>query len=71
VSVRELVDAIAQAAGKTDVRPQLAAARAGKVHRSCLDVSLARAELGLPAPTPLVDVLSATLRWLQEAALSP
>ena len=65
VSVRELVDALARAAGSSDVRPRFAAARPGEVHRSCLDVSRARAELGLPAATPLVDGLAATLRWLQ------
>lgn len=72
MSVLELVDAIASAAETDDVRPRFAAARPREVHRSCLDVGLARAELGLPAATPLVEGLAATLRWLQgAAALSP
>ena len=39
--------------------------RAGEVLRSCLDVTLARAELGLPEPTPLTDGLRATLDWVR------
>lgn len=67
VSVLELVVAVAQAAGvdPADFAPQLHPARAGEVLRSCLDVSLARAELGLAAPTPLTDGLRATLAWVR------
>ena len=67
MSVRELVDAIAAAAGRPEISPRFAPARAGEVHRSCLDVGLARAELGLRSATPLVDGLTATMAWLQES----
>jgi UDP-glucose 4-epimerase len=66
VSVLELVDAVAAAAGVAPERfaPELAPARAGEVLRSCLDVSRARAELDLPPTTPLEQGLRATLNWV-------
>ncbi len=70
VDILELVDAVARAA---DVDPAAFApehqpARAGEVLRSCLDVTLARTELGLPAPTPLTDGLRATLDWVRSVS---
>lgn len=67
VSVLELIDAVAQAAGvdPADFAPDLRPARAGEVLRSCLDVSLARTDLGLPTPTPLTEGLRATLDWVR------
>jgi UDP-glucose 4-epimerase len=41
------------------------------VLRSCLDVSRARAELGLPEPTGLTDGLRATLDWVRTLAREP
>jgi UDP-glucose 4-epimerase len=66
VSVLELIGAVAEAAGvdPADFAPELAPARAGEVPRSCLDVSRARADLGLGEPTPLADGLRATLDWV-------
>ena len=68
VSVLELVAAIAAAAGvdPADFAPILQPARPGELHRSCLDVRRARAELGIPEPTPLVEGLAATLAWVRE-----
>ena len=70
VDLLELIDAVAVAAG---VAPEAFAARfeperAGEVRRSCLDVTRARAELGLGAPTPLTDGLRATLDWVRTLA---
>lgn len=66
VSVLELVAAVAAAAGipAADFAPELRPARAGEVLRSCLDVARARADLDLPAPTPLTSGLAATLDWV-------
>jgi UDP-glucose 4-epimerase len=67
VSVLELVEAVARAAGASaeSFAPLFRPARAGEVRRSCLDVSRARADLGLPAPTPLDAGLAETLTWLR------
>jgi UDP-glucose 4-epimerase len=67
VDILALIEAVARAA---DVDPAAFApvhepARAGEVLRSCLDVTLARGELGLPQPTPLTDGLRATLDWVR------
>lgn len=66
VSVVELVGAVATAAGTRpeDFAPEFQPARAGEVYRSCLDVSRARTELDLPAPTPLAAGLRSTLDWV-------
>lgn len=71
VSVLELAAAIAEAAGvdPASFTPQHEPARAGEVLRSCLDVGRARAELGLPEPTPLTAGISATLDWVRTIEL--
>jgi UDP-glucose 4-epimerase len=70
VSVLELVDAVAAAAGVAPERfaPELAPAHAGEVRRSCLDVRRARAELDLPPVTPLEQGLRSTLAWVASTA---
>ncbi len=66
VDLLALVAAVGAAAGLTPdaFRPEFAPARAGEVRRSCLDVTRARAELGLGSPTPLADGLTQTLAWI-------
>ena len=68
VSVVQLVAAIAEAAGVEEdaFAPVFEPARAGELQRSCLDVRRARAELGVPEPTALVDGLVHTLAWVRE-----
>jgi UDP-glucose 4-epimerase len=56
---------VAAAAGVDDFAPELLPARPGEVLRSCLDVSRARTDLGLPEPTGLTDGLRATLDWVR------
>ena len=46
--------------------PEHRPARAGEVLRSCLDVTLARNELGFIASTQLVDGLRATFDWIRD-----
>ncbi|WP_214365472.1 NAD-dependent epimerase/dehydratase family protein [Pseudonocardia sp. H11422] len=67
VSVLELIAAVAEAAGidPAAFAPELRPPRAGEVLRSCLDVSRARADLQLAAPTPLADGLRQTLAWVR------
>jgi len=67
VDVVELAAAIAEAAGvgADAFAPEFLPARAGEVLRSCLDVSRARADLGLRAPTPLRDGIATTLGWVR------
>ena len=67
VSVLELIEAVAQAAGVDPgaFAPEMRPARAGEVLRSCLDVTRARDDLGLAAPTPLTEGLRATLGWVR------
>lgn len=67
VSVRELVGAVADAAGvdRKSFSPAMMPARAGEVLRSCLDIALAREELKLADPTPLDDGLKITLDWMR------
>jgi UDP-glucose 4-epimerase len=67
VSVLELIEAVAQAAGVDPAAfaPEMRPARAGEVLRSCLDVTRARDDLGLAAPTPLTEGLRATLDWVR------
>ncbi|MGH3826853.1 MAG: NAD-dependent epimerase/dehydratase family protein [Pseudonocardiaceae bacterium] len=67
VSVLELVDAVATAAGiaPESFTPDFRPARPGEVSRSCLDVSRARTELDLPESTPLAAGLRVTLDWVR------
>ncbi|GAY12208.1 UDP-glucose 4-epimerase [Pseudonocardia sp. N23] len=67
VSVLELVAAVGAAAGLAPgaFTAELVEARAGEVQRSCLDVTRARTDLGLDAPTPLEQGLRATLDWVR------
>ena len=67
VSVLELAQAVATAAGvdPSDFEPEFAPARPGELLRSCLDVSRARRELGLPPRTPLPEGLARTLQALR------
>ena len=64
-SVLEVVAALRAAAGvgDGDFEPEFAAARAGELQRSWLDVTRARAELGFTADTDLVSGLKPTLEW--------
>lgn len=66
VDLLTLAEAVAAAAhlAPPAFRPWFEAARAGEVRRSCLDVSAARRDLSLSGPTPLVDGLARTLRWM-------
>lgn len=67
VSVLELAQAVAAAAG-IDPRafePEFAPARPGELERSCLNITLARRDLGLPPPTPLAEGLAHTLKALR------
>jgi UDP-glucose 4-epimerase len=61
-TVLALHRACAEAAGSA-AEPRLEPARLGDVRRSVLDVSLAAAELGWQARTPLADGLARTWAW--------
>ncbi len=67
VTVLELAQAVAAAAGvdPTAFEPDFAPARAGELDRSCLDVTRACHDLGLPPPTPLAEGLARTLDWVR------
>jgi len=67
VSVLELVEAVAAAAGvdPCEFAPDFAPARSGDLLRSCLDVTRAQRELGLPSATPLLEGLARTRAALQ------
>jgi UDP-glucose 4-epimerase len=67
VTVLELVGAVAATAGVDPVNfePDFAPARPGELVRSCLDVTRARREFGLPPPTPLSEGLVCTLEWVR------
>jgi UDP-glucose 4-epimerase len=71
VDVRALAEAVAAAAGVDDFAPEFLPARNGEVLRSCLDVTRARSELGLPPPTSLTDGLRATLDWVRTLSREP
>ena len=62
LTVLALHQACAEAAGVT-AEPAFEPPRLGDLRRSALDVSLARAELGFTARTPLADGLAATWAW--------
>ena len=57
--------AVAAGADPDAVAAVPAPPRPGEVHRSCLDVRRAVAELGLGRPVPLVDGLRRTLDWIR------
>jgi UDP-glucose 4-epimerase len=67
ISVLELAEVVAQAAGvpAAAFEPEFAPARPGELVRSCLDVTRARAELGLAPPTRLAEGLARTLEGLR------
>ncbi|MGH3781090.1 MAG: NAD-dependent epimerase/dehydratase family protein [Pseudonocardiaceae bacterium] len=67
VSVLELAQAVAAAAGVDPpaFEPDFAPARPGELDRSCLDVTRARHDLGLPPPMPLAKGLARTLDWVR------
>lgn len=67
VSVLELAQAVAAAAGVDPpaFEPDFAPARPGELDRSCLDVTRARHDLGLPPPMPLAEGLAHTLGWVR------
>jgi UDP-glucose 4-epimerase len=67
ISVLELAAAVAVAAGIDPIRfkPDFAPARPGELLRSCLDVTRARHDLGLPPSTPLREGLAHTLKALR------
>ncbi len=62
LTVLALHQACAEAAGVT-AEPAFEPPRLGDLRRSALDVSLATAELGFTARTPLADGLAATWAW--------
>jgi UDP-glucose 4-epimerase len=68
VDVLTLAVRVAEAAGLPLERfvPEHRPARAGEVLRSCLDVTLARNELGFTASTRLADGLRETLDWIRD-----
>ncbi len=68
VNVLELTQAVAAAAGvdPREFEPDFAPARPGELVRSCLDVTRARLDLGLPPPTPLSEGLTDTLKELRD-----
>jgi UDP-glucose 4-epimerase len=70
-SVLEVVAALREAAGvgEGEFEPEFAPARAGELHRSSLDVTRARAELGFSAETDLVSGLRSTLEWTRAAGV--
>jgi UDP-glucose 4-epimerase len=67
VSVLEVADSVAVVLGQDpfECPREFAPARQGEVLRSCLDVTRARRELGLPAPTSLPDGLTRTVQWMR------
>jgi UDP-glucose 4-epimerase len=71
VTVLELVGAVAAAAGvdPVDFEPCFAPALPGDLVRSCLDVTRARCDLGLPPPTPLPEGLVRTVDWVRSTGV--
>jgi UDP-glucose 4-epimerase len=70
-TVLELAQAVAAAAGvdPVDFEPDFAPARPGELLRSCLDVTRARSDLGLPPPTPLLEGLARTVDWVRSVGV--
>lgn len=73
ISVLELARSVAVAAGvdPAEFAPEFAPVRPGELDRSCLDVTRARRELGLPPPISLADGLARTLEWVRTLPGSP
>ena len=71
VTVLELARAVAAAAGvdPVDFEPDFVPARPGELLRSCLDITRARSDLGLPPPTPLPEGLARTLDWVRSVGV--
>jgi UDP-glucose 4-epimerase len=71
VTVLELAQAVAAAAGvdPADFKPDFAPVRPGELVHSCLDVTRARCDLGLPPPTPLFEGLARTLDWARSVGV--
>jgi UDP-glucose 4-epimerase len=69
-NVNELYDEIARSVG-TDAKALHGPAKPGEQQRSVIDASLARRELGLPAPLPLAQGLARTAAWFKERAGVP
>jgi len=67
VNVLELARAVAAAADvdPAEFEPDFAPVRPGELVRSCLDVTRAQRELGLPPPTPLPEGLARTIEALR------
>jgi UDP-glucose 4-epimerase len=63
-SVLDLLKALTEVSQAAPAEPVFAAARAGEVSQSCLDVSKARSELGWAAEVDLRDGLRTVLVWL-------
>lgn len=70
-TVLELARIVAVAAGLPALEPVRAPARAGEVHRSCLDARRLRATLGVAPRTSLLEGLRATLSWLRARDAAP
>ncbi|MGH3885384.1 MAG: NAD-dependent epimerase/dehydratase family protein, partial [Pseudonocardiaceae bacterium] len=70
VNVLDLAQAVAAAAGvdPAGFEPDFAPARPGELVRSCLDVTRARRDLGLPPPMPLSEGLARTIEALRALA---
>jgi UDP-glucose 4-epimerase len=68
-SVLEVLGSLRRAAGlgDDDLQPEFAPARLGELHRSALDVSRARAELGFTAQADLDDGMRRTFEWARAA----
>lgn len=69
ITVLELAQAVAAAAGVEPAafEPIFEPGRPGELSRSCLDVTRARRNLGLPSPTPLPEGLARTLKAFRAA----
>ncbi len=67
ISVLELADSVTAVLGQDppEYRREFAPARQGELVRSCLDVTRARRELALSAPTPLPAGLAQTVQWMR------
>ena len=63
LSVLDIYDAVAEAVGRPDVRPQVLDRAVGEIVDQYLDASLARADLGWKVTVPLRDGLATTVDW--------
>ena len=66
-SVLDVLAAVGEAAGLTDVEPEFRPERLGELQRSSLDVAKAREQLGFTAGTTLADGMAPTLEWARTA----